>query len=1023
MPHEEGLYGTPDYEMEIEIDDFDYNLVAPSWSLMRSSDEMSRLSTTNSNVIHIDGIGWRLMDFMMLERQKYEVLPESVTDDMYYDETTLEMPTGVVASNPILMAYSNPLPGVVYVIADQAVKAFSKAVNAAHDWDNAAYRHTTDQAAFPGPDLDETITDMDRMLVSKDPHLPDQGIQFQIEAPSAMWDKGAHLCSLYFSGPAGSDGDGDGCGQYAIAVMGGGHCYLFENRLPFPQLGVASDPPDWIFRRKFLIPAGDRNGSKVSLSLSIVSNATRVCDGKWNGNRLVFIAAKNKRGVTGDGFSFREVLTAMPAIDLDYSGEIYSVPRTGNEVTIPAKVRLDIRRDCRATFMLRRPVLASPGTLVGDPFAIDHFPVTSTTKPRVFGVRWRGDKPAGSTVDVNVFVAGHVGEPAYQLSFIEVNKSTCQGDYVWFEMPPSAWRHLQVVYTLTKSTDGRGPTIASEQYYLAGAKNAPPSEKQLVAPLGQRNTDYSWRDKALISTNIMSIETSGPTDNADADSFTVTIGDPARKVDALFDRIETPISIVLRKKSTGDRYVLRRGIITGPQATFHYGGDLPDPDKTYPAYNHKTYRLSCQGEQRRVQRRLFGTRSLFMDPTTNKPYNVGKKLREILEFECGYQSDQIIIPSNALTLFVKDNDDKAGIEPSEPIFPVMTDWARDYYGGFFIFDTSTHVYGSWRLLQRRRPPLTPLIRFEGTSTLGSRAFSVAPPEYAKTTVGGQEVVHMPILSDSTDEKGTETWEGPDCNLVYVVGGGTAGGKQSATVSPRFGSTSTIDSKVSEHISQVAVNVRSFNALGLGSGHANYPTPDTGGRDFIGEVRPVHVYMASLSTQEAVDWMTRRIYDFAAHARTFKRFKSWMPLIVDSNDPFQIYPRMPRIYDPVEVYDEEQSKWVSYVIADCKMCGLHNNLMMMEYLIVRTTAWDKFAYPFMSFNAAKMFRNIMAGAVTTGAAAVRREQHTWKDIEVKAMPKNAWSNLPALAGNAIQNLDPDDANFGKFNYMAGYDPIG
>ena len=53
-------------------------------------------------------------------------------------------------------------------------------------------------------------------------------------------------------------------------------------------------------------------------------------------------------------------------------------------------------------------------------------------------------------------------------------------------------------------------------------------------------------------------------------------------------------------------------------------------------------------------------------------------------------------------------------------------------------------------------------------------------------------------------------------------------------------------------------------------------------------------------------MTRRIYDFAAHARTFKRFKSWMPLIVDSNDPFQIYPRMPRIYDPVEVYDEEQS---------------------------------------------------------------------------------------------------------------------
>ena len=109
MPHEEGLYGTPDYEMEIEIDDFDYNLVAPSWSLMRS-DEMSRLSRQTATS-SISTVGWRLMDFMMLERQKYEVLPESVTDDMYYDETTLsEMPTGVVASNPILMAYSNRYP-------------------------------------------------------------------------------------------------------------------------------------------------------------------------------------------------------------------------------------------------------------------------------------------------------------------------------------------------------------------------------------------------------------------------------------------------------------------------------------------------------------------------------------------------------------------------------------------------------------------------------------------------------------------------------------------------------------------------------------------------------------------------------------------------------------------------------------------------------------------------------------------------------------------------------------------------
>lgn len=71
-------------------------------------------------------------------------------------------------------------------------------------------------------------------------------------------------------------------------------------------------------------------------------------------------------------------------------------------------------------------------------------------------------------------------------------------------------------------------------------------------------------------------------------------------------------------------------------------------------------------------------------------------------------------------------------------------------------------------------------------------------------------------------------------------------------------------------------------------------------DFLGYEAPVFVFDPELVGQEAVDFATRRIFDFSAHAQPWVHFYGPLVLVTDASDAQQVLPRPLRVNDLVKV---------------------------------------------------------------------------------------------------------------------------
>jgi hypothetical protein len=78
------------------------------------------------------------------------------------------------------------------------------------------------------------------------------------------------------------------------------------------------------------------------------------------------------------------------------------------------------------------------------------------------------------------------------------------------------------------------------------------------------------------------------------------------------------------------------------------------------------------------------------------------------------------------------------------------------------------------------------------------------------------------------------------------------------------------------------------------------TADPTHPDYIGYEVPLLYIDPNLSTEAAVKWIARRLYDVMAHAIKGIRFTAPLLLVTDSSDTYQKRPRMLRYYDPVLV---------------------------------------------------------------------------------------------------------------------------
>lgn len=1033
MPHWDEGVGTNDYEMRVYVDDYDKVVIAPYFEILREDTEIGRTDASNvSGVERIPGVGWRLSDQSTLEEKVWEhALPSGIE----LGSSDVDVPSGMLAAMRVRRV-DEELPGVSYVAGVAASSRFGwqKIVNAAVDWDHSSLRLGTDETDWPDPVTDSEATDMDRMIRTKELHNPDNGLYYRWEVPTSVWNDITLLQTIHFSGPPSSQNGANGTGQYALAMYGGGYCRLFENLLAAD--GTLRTTPEWAQRAAFRLD-GVQGGSKTSGSISIISNASRACDGVWTGNKIVFFGGYYSGDAT-PGLSILLDSIALASSARAKESITYNAPQDMNLRTYPTYVRVSVRRDVRSSMTLRRSGYVSPGLLLDDPFSLDHLPYQDPTNERALAVRWYGDHPPGASLSVAVCKAGYADDVDFFLDpKPDLNKQTCTGDYYFFELPPREWRDLQVLFTWTNDTSpeiGRTCTMRRYQVFVAGYKQGAYPTKVQVAPLGQRDAVGAFVANSLLQTSMTAIDSSEPGESLDKESFSFTIDDPGRAADVLFSRVGTPISLALYRRSTDTEITVKRGIIAAPSANVNHAVDTQSSSKVlefsgstrikkFPDYNNKTYNLAAYGEHHRLDRRLLSSRVNMVDPATGRPYNVCKLMRKLLALEGGYDANQIILPNSAMEFFIADQSSASVIEPQTKLKPLLSEWAIRYLGGFWVFDVSAHTYGAWRLLQRKTPPYTPLIRFTTTVPSTNRALTLQPPLYAASTVNGQEVVHIPIFSMDNRVKGNETWERPEANCVVVIGGGVKAptptvSKESPLRPKGVKSAGSIDN----YIMQMAVNVKSYNALLLDDGHSNFPTPNRGGRDYLGEYVPVFAYQATLGTQAAVDWACRRIYDFIAHARSFRRFRSWMPIITDASDAHQLIPRIPRFYDPVQVYDEEEQEWVDYVICDCKIVGIHDRLMMMDYVIVRTEAFDEFASPIPNFGFyERMMRMVRDSMEVSGNKGATKAYHEIDSRTIKG--RGPWTSLPSIPADPIQDLDPESSTFGKFKWMSNYDPVG
>jgi hypothetical protein len=217
------------------------------------------------------------------------------------------------------------------------------------------------------------------------------------------------------------------------------------------------------------------------------------------------------------------------------------------------------------------------------------------------------------------------------------------------------------------------------------------------------------------------------------------------------------------------------------------------------------------------------------------------------------------------------------------------------------------------------------------------------------------------------------------------------------------------------LTQVAVNVDSYNFLNLSPGDPGYP--DGSDIDYIGRCIPIVVRDRTLTTQFAVDFIARRTYDYACHARENFSFIAPMILVTDSTDTMQTRPRKLAYYDAVEVQQLDGS-FVTYLVKFCSPAYSKDGFQFARYELVRQKNIDDLAVmPQVPGTVAGLLRMMvqqMTGAVPSNPG--------WNANSKASVNDSDWMGLAERIGSSIQDLDNTSPDFGDFTFMLGYDPL-
>jgi len=863
------------------------------------------------------------------------------------------------------------LSGVTYTAdkPNQSSKFWRKRIATGASWESA---NAADQTSYPGPTITPTpVCPLDRVFTSDNIHEPNDQLQFCLLGPGTKFTATQSLATFYFSGPAGNDTKLAGIGQYALNISSDGLARLYE-RGSAPGIAGMS----WVRRFEFKI---QNFLLTEALQLVVTTDCSKSCSGSWKGTQIQF--SVRSLATLGNGNKVIEMMNAVAiqTISNDLAQTVtFTASGSKDRAATPAQSRIDVRRDIRASLNLFNSVYPESGFIEDEPIPLGCFATSGTN----LVVDMYCDRPDGTDIVMKLFAVdgAHAGDELTGTIVID----DCLGVQMTFAIPSGypAMTMVQARFELSSDTT-KTPTL---QGYVV--------QRDPVVETGDSVNVVEFPNRAsggpaLPAQVVRRVQINGLSAAGNSESANISVADITGEYPEIKTRSGTPIKISVDNDAGDLQSVLFSGIVQS------LATKRRPQQGNYPGENAWVGDIAIANQLRRLNRKLTPSRISLFDMVANKPMFVTEAIKVLLK-AAGEPENTWLFDDLPIRLFGIDLKD-ALIEPDQPIGDIIVQMVSDHLGGLFHWCDNSGVSGGWRILLWPRPPYNTVLRFD-TNHPGSMKLRHILGAYGTATgLDGQEIQILPMFSS------TLTTEPPEGNMVVVIGGS---GNQSVNG----------DGRGQVQLVQMAVNVKSFNVLALGSGHANYPDPTH--PDFLRECVPIVARDSSLVTETAINFVTRRIYDAACSARKSYKFNSLLPLITVNADGWQTRPRMPRVGDMAQVRQSDGT-WENCVVASCNPQYTRAHMMRADYELVTTSRLEQIAVALGVMNNVtyvKRFTKAMQAAVGFPERTAFNPANAFGGI-----PRADVGGLPAATIPPIQDMDPDSATFGEFFFMLGYDP--
>ncbi len=839
------------------------NIQEPAYLHELSFEQISKDEKLNSHMTYVPGVGWQIASYNSIA----SFLHEGEEADPGVE--ALNLPTGF--STFAIFKRPDDLASVGVGSLKASGDQFNqKRVADDDNWNDAAYRHSADQSSYASPDTTTDYIAMDRVGITTTNHLPNEKIVFRFFIPGFNGQAKQTLISIFFSGLATrtfseyqTEGAASGKGQYCLKMYGDGQAKLWE-RLTDETWRV-------------------RHTLRWTQNSQVVGNwhfVTIASDAK-------FQSAGSKYVGTRIGFQFQSMgnlVQSSVALAVAALGgpewQFYVPERYEPNNTSLVPIRIDVRRDVRALFQVSRAIHFPEGELRTITFGLPFIPM-DTTVPIRFD--WYGDIPGDAAVDVQLYDASD----DTALTVTDSGSAHEFGGYKYFTPIYGKTRYYAILTNASNASGRKTPTLRT----IRLVRNA------VFADTEVEEFAVSKKDRISIT---------GPSGDPSHEMASLVVHDRSGTDFPLYFRADMPMRIEAKydpadaTKTTTlfqGRAIQAKTDRRPRKRTRGFKGAAATERDIW-----RSYAVTALGEWKRLfELQLPRLLDYSYDQATlaiPQPKKVTDVIREALY--AYYPISMVDVPDINIRLIVPPGS-KAIFEMYTEVGPLIADLAKDYLGGYFIFDANAtnegpdgNKYGCWRLKIPPRPPYVNLAEFLYESNATTLSSAVNLDTFVSTTDGDQTIKRAFIRYGTLRE-----WiVPPEGNYVLVQGATTAGVPGTPLAAGQEG--------------QYALQESAINWVSARFSADQPIAPDPTHPDYLGRIVPIVKFDPGLTSQNAVKLMCRRTYDMACHAQKRLSFEGPVVLVTDASDDLQIRPRKLQFGDPVLVNGEQ------FIVESCNV---------------------------------------------------------------------------------------------------------